>query len=110
MAAVKVFISYRRDSDLLRAMLVDAVVRNHFRHADRPEVEVYRDTRQRVWPGRTPTSHWVATSGSSGGVSATFSGAAIVGAGTDTARTLEYGCSRHHAAGSAAGPDLVDLR
>jgi pterin-4a-carbinolamine dehydratase len=53
METVKVFVSYRRDSDLLRAMLVDAVVRNHFRHADGPEVEIYRDTRQRVgqqWP------------------------------------------------------------
>jgi len=53
METLKVFVSYRRDSDLLRAVLVDAVVRNHFRHADGPKIEIYRDTRQRLgqqWP------------------------------------------------------------
>jgi pterin-4a-carbinolamine dehydratase len=54
MARLRLFISYRRDSDLLRAALVTNHIENAFNQdRDHPNVHVFRDNRLRVgaqWP------------------------------------------------------------
>jgi len=54
MAEVSIFISYRRDDDSLRAVLLDLVISGAFNEPSKPpKVRIFRDTCQRLgvtWP------------------------------------------------------------
>ena len=53
MAPLRIFISYRRDSDLLRASLVVNQLENAFNRRHEPRIRIFRDTRLPVgqqWP------------------------------------------------------------